>query len=292
MRIYVCVDDTDDLTKATSTGKIADLVAKAVEEMGGVLEHGVTRHQLLLHKDIAYTSHNSSMCFVVDIEGVSVAQIQSAAEEILLVNMAQESDPGLCICRLDRLQYPERLIAYGLRAQQEVIQKQEAYDLAAALGGTVLTEYGGTGIGVIGALAGVGLRLYGNDGSFRGRSGERYAHELHTAGEWKALLDCEQVLDLSGEVVADSLPVRMNETAKLMYVNHQVTLIVKPQDGEAVICHKKELYDGDQRMFDLPTVCDGFALDNDIEECREGTDPACYNCLYRRWTPDGFVCVK
>ena len=25
MKIYICVDDTDDLTKSTSTGKIADL---------------------------------------------------------------------------------------------------------------------------------------------------------------------------------------------------------------------------------------------------------------------------
>ena len=31
-----------------------------------------------------------------------------------------------------------------------------------------LPGYGGTGQGVVGALAGVGLRLYGDDGRFRG----------------------------------------------------------------------------------------------------------------------------
>ena len=32
-----------------------------------------------------------------------------------------------------------------------------------------LSEHGGKGIGVIGALAGVGLRMSGNDGRFRGK---------------------------------------------------------------------------------------------------------------------------
>ena len=63
MRIYICVDDTDDLTKSTSTGRIADMIGKAItKKYGGRVDKGVTRHQLLIHEDIDYTSHNSSMC--------------------------------------------------------------------------------------------------------------------------------------------------------------------------------------------------------------------------------------
>ena len=72
MRIYICVDDTDDLTKSTSTGKIADMIAQEIVKMGGTMDKGITRHQLLLHDDIDYTSHNSSMCMVIDIEGVEI----------------------------------------------------------------------------------------------------------------------------------------------------------------------------------------------------------------------------
>ena len=51
MRIYICVDDTDDLTKSTSTGKIADMIAQEIVKMGGTMDKGITRHQLLLHDE-------------------------------------------------------------------------------------------------------------------------------------------------------------------------------------------------------------------------------------------------
>ena len=63
--------------------------------MGGKMEQGITRHQLLLHDDIDYTSHNSSMCMVIEIEGVEVAQMKQAAEKVLKENMAESADPGL-----------------------------------------------------------------------------------------------------------------------------------------------------------------------------------------------------
>lgn len=72
MKVYICVDDTDDLSKSTSTGKIADLIAEQVAALGCRAEKGVTRHQLLLHEDIAYTSHNSAMCMVMDIERIDM----------------------------------------------------------------------------------------------------------------------------------------------------------------------------------------------------------------------------
>ena len=48
IRYYLCVDDTDDLTKKTSTGKIAEHIKKEAESLGSVIDYGITRHQLLL----------------------------------------------------------------------------------------------------------------------------------------------------------------------------------------------------------------------------------------------------
>ncbi len=48
-----------------------------------------------------------------------------------------------------------------------LLTKQEAYMLANTTG-VHLSENGGTGDGIVGALAGTGLRLDGNDGRFRG----------------------------------------------------------------------------------------------------------------------------
>jgi hypothetical protein len=59
------------------------------------------------------------------------------------------------------------LIEFGRAAKVKVSSKREAYGLARQTG-IHLSEHGGTGQGVVGALAGVGLRLLGNDGRYRG----------------------------------------------------------------------------------------------------------------------------
>ena len=292
MRIYICVDDTDDLTKSTSTGKIADMIAQEIVKMGGTMDKGITRHQLLLHDDIDYTSHNSSMCMVIDIEGVEIPQMQEAAVKVLKENMAASSDPGLCFCRLDQLEAPEQLIAYGKRAQNEVIQKQEAYDLAAQIGGTVLEEYGGTGCGVIGALAGIGLRLSGCDGVFRGGKGGKFDGQTHTVAEWKELTDIELVLDFDGNILSEEDKVEVGDQLKTSMVDHKVTLITSKKGDHFKACKKKELYQGDKRIPKWTTACEEFEQDNDIEECYDESENACYNCLYRRWTAEGYRCVR
>lgn len=292
MKVLICVDDTDDLTKSTSTGKIADRIAQRVADLGGTLEKGITRHQLLLHEDIAYTSHNSSMCMVMDMEISDMNAIWQVAEEVLREHMAASSDPGICVCRLDQLRNPDRLIAYGKRAQQEVIAKEEAYALAEAIGGIGLKEYGGTGIGVIGALAGVGLRLSGCDGTFRGGKGDKYAGKAFPVSEWKTIQNIEQVVDFQGEELADDVIVAVDKRFKLAMLDHKKTLIATLRDGTYIACRKKDLYQAGKQVNNWTTSCEDFEADNDTEECYTDSENACYNCLYRRWTADGFICVK
>lgn len=292
MRIYICVDDTDDLTKSTSTGKISDMIADRMVELGGVLDRGITRHQLFLHEDIEYTSHNSSMCMVIDIENVSVEEMKEEAERILFENMAEDSDPGLCFCRLDELREPDKLIAYGKKAQVEVLTKDDAYSLADEIGGTILQEYGGTGIGVIGALAGVGLRLAGCDGTFRGGKGEEMAGKAFTVSQWKTMKGIEQVLDFDGNVLSDDTIVKVDKRVKLAMIDHKKTLVATATEDGYVACTKQELYSGDRQLNSWTTACEYFEADNDSEECYTEKENACYNCLFRRWTAKGFVCVK
>lgn len=68
---------------------------------------------------------------------------------------------------LNEILDPKRLIEFGKMAKQAVTNKQAAYDLARETG-IHLSEQGGTGDGVIGAIAGIGLRLSGNDGRYCG----------------------------------------------------------------------------------------------------------------------------
>ena len=168
MKVLVCIDDTDNLETKRGTGELAALLAEAVEANGWGRCEPVTRHQLLVHPDIPYTSHNSCMCFAADMEPDHINDFVSFAEEFLHKESASGSDPGLCVAIPEKIAQPGSLIAFGHSAKRQVLTKEGAYLLAEQLG-IHLSEHGGTGLGVIGALAGTGLRLSGNDGRFRGK---------------------------------------------------------------------------------------------------------------------------
>ena len=204
LQVAVCVDDTDDLTKRTSTGAVCGAIAQVMmTEFGARIEFGITRHQLLLDPSVPYTSHNSSMCFTAhllasDGVGKTVQLLVGKAVEQLAALCAESADPGLCICPVpadgEDPDWPAHLRAleeFGRSAQERVLTKDDAYALARTVPGLSLSEHGGTGDGVIGALAGVGLRLSGNDGRFRGAwdltPALAASHEMH-APNWEGTI--------------------------------------------------------------------------------------------------------
>lgn len=172
MKILVSIDDTDtiktDDVDVIGTGEIAGMIAEGIEKNNWGKCEPITRHQLLIHPDIPYTSHNSSMCFEADIDSSFLDQLIDFAANFLARESTPDSDPGLCVAVTERISRPAWLIAFGYMAKNYIMTKQEAYNLAKKLN-IHLSEHGGTGQGVIGALAGAGLRLSGNDGRFKGK---------------------------------------------------------------------------------------------------------------------------
>jgi hypothetical protein len=166
MKILVCIDDTDNL-ESRGTGQLSQLFAEAIEKKGWGACTSISRHQLFVHEDIPYTSHNSSMCFKATIDEKTLQPLIDFMQKGLVVESAPGSDAGLCVAVDNEELDKQRLMAYGNSAKNTVLNKTMAYELASDLG-VHLSEHGGTGDGIIGALAGVGLRLGGNDGRFRG----------------------------------------------------------------------------------------------------------------------------
>lgn len=105
----ISIDDTDDVTKRVSTGQIAEIIGRRLTEAGGKVGDGISRHQLLLSDEIAYTSHNSSMCIDVEFEEADSGEIASICEEVIRQNMARVSDPGVAVCCL-RPSFPIRIV--------------------------------------------------------------------------------------------------------------------------------------------------------------------------------------
>lgn len=250
MKVLVCVDDTDTAKtgniEVRGTGKLAALILEAFENRGWGRCHPITRHQLLVHPDIPYTSHNSCMCFVVDTEETMIEELIRFAGGFLEKESAVGSDPGLCVVKAERLTEPGKLISFGYRAKEQVLNKEEAYDLASYLG-IHLSEHGGTGQGVIGALAGTGLRLSGNDGRFRGKISINARSRVVTVADIIGQYPVDMVKTYKeGWILKDSDPVRLGDTFKTVLMDGKSVLMVcatdlPPNEVQWQTCTKEQL---------------------------------------------------
>jgi hypothetical protein len=170
------------------------------------------------------------MCFEADIAEEALEGVIAWCAEKLAFESVEAADPGLAVVAVERLGDPERLMAFGRSAKQRVITKDEAYALAKDLG-VHLSEHGGTGIGVIGALAGAGLKLTGNDGRFKGRFrpmlDERdVAPVAHIRRE-----GVDVVRTLDGRILGDEERVLVSDRCKAVLCDGMAVLMVERSEA-------------------------------------------------------------
>jgi len=168
-RWLLAIDDTDN-EESIGTGRLARMLAEHLEHAGLLGESSVTRHQLLVHPDIPYTSHNSSACIEGSGQRDDARQLLECARSFLIENFHAGANPGLCVCRADAV--PPALVQLAARAQREVLTLGEFDDILSGLD-VGLWWSGETGQGRIGACAGAALRSTGEDGRFIGLAGIR-----------------------------------------------------------------------------------------------------------------------
>ncbi len=233
MNILICIDDTDNL-ESRGTGELATIMAEEIERRSWGRCDFVTRHQLLVHPDVPYTSHNSSMCFAADLDLANLDSVITYASDFLRDESAVGSDPGLCVSVIDQLADPEAVITYGRLAKKEVLNKKIAYDLAAQLG-VHLSEHGGTGQGVVGALAGIGLRLSGNDGRMKGWLRIETQDGMASVADIMAQTTLGGVRTMEGELLTAGEMVEIDSKPKAVFLDGQIYLMVSPvTDGGPV----------------------------------------------------------
>lgn len=232
MKILICIDDTDNINIKRGTGQLASLLAQDIEGKGWAKCEPVTRHQLLVHPDVPYTSHNSAMCFAAEVDAANLDDVVAYGRQFLERERASGSDPGLCVVVPDRLTNPGWLIAYGFSAKQEVLNKDYAYAIAQEMG-IHLSEHGGTGDGVVGALAGTALRLSGNDGRFRGKLAIAEPGRVVPVRE---ILDSSYITKVrnkdDGRVLSENELVEIGEVVKAVLIDREAVLLVKSQTAQ------------------------------------------------------------
>ncbi len=204
-KVFIGVDDTDVLGGPFGTGRVARDMADYLEKLGAGRTYGVIRYQLLVDPRIHYTSHNSAKCVEFETEA-SLAELHKYCTHFLKQICQLGSDPGLCTCA--EKQVTPELIAYSETAQREFIAKEQAVRLAGKLG-ILLSELGGTGEGIIGALAASGLRGSGNGGRYVQLRGIREIKGVVTVNSILTNTGITAVIDekgnpVEGEEIIDS----------------------------------------------------------------------------------------
>lgn len=290
MKLIIGIDDTDNLT-SKGTGTIAGEIQDIIHENKWGETDFISRHQLFLHEDIQYTSHNSSMIFIANILEEKYEEMKQVLTDYVQNESAEGSDPGICIVKLEELTNKKELIAYGYDAKYRVISQKEAYALAEK-SGIYLRALGGTGDGIIGALAGCGLRIGGNDGEIKG------GVEQYNAGESYFVQDLLQggkivkVCDAKGNLIPTAHKVEVKWKAKPLIKDGVPTLVVQPSEEPETwyAMNKKEMrHYGAERANIAP--CQYF-IEDVVEEQVESKGNTCMNCAYRRWTEQSFTCMK
>ena len=220
--IFVGIDDTDT-KESRGTGRLARDIATEFQLKYSLF--GVTRHQLFVHPDIPFTSHNS--CAVIHLQAAANAMddIFSTAKKLMLADFIVGSDPGLAIA--ETLQVSSSLVAFGQDAKSMIVTQQRALNVARNCGIRV-EGLGGTNGGVIGAVAGIGLASLGYDGRFllkgknRELGGIRSISQIISAG-------IDQVVTPQGDIIKEG-NVRIPKNATPSFIHGKAVLFVEKSD--------------------------------------------------------------
>jgi len=226
--IYVGIDDTDNL-ESRGTGRLARDIAT---ELGKTCDlYGVTRHQLFVHPDIPYTSHNSSA--VIHLNGCGAADVSKifrTAKTLMLADYIEGSDPGLAVATSE--QVTPGMAAFGMDAKRKIVTLDRAEELARNVG-IAYEGLGGTCGGIIGAIAGIGLASTSSDGRFllKGRARDlkycvRTLPEVLASG-------IDQVATIDGRPV-NGCKIDLGRSANPSYVHGKAVLFVEERDGYLV----------------------------------------------------------
>ena len=223
MLTYISIDDTDEIGYPKSTGMFAENIIEFINENFGACSF-ISRHQLFIDERINYTSHNSSMCFTANLDESERVKVIEFIEKLLLKESAPSAEPGFAIAFESEISGIEEFIKFGKRAKCEYINKEEAR-IEARRRNIYLKELKNGGRGIIGALAGIALRLDGNDGRVKGKTNT--PKDRMSVKELLNLGFCERILDENFNLVDENEIIAIRSKLKLIVRNFEAVLLVK-----------------------------------------------------------------
>lgn len=218
--LFIGLDDTDILD-SPGTGHLARDIAAVLAERWPLL--GITRHQLLNDPRVPMTARNSANVIHLNVDeaALDLTQITAEVTALMLARFQPGSDPGLCVA----IDLPLPAVEFGYRTKTTLVTQEEARRLADTHQ-LILRALGGTGGGIIGALAATALASTGEDGRFISVGQIRELRGLQPV-ETIMVAGVSGVRTLAGQMVSSGL-IETGDKIRPALIGGEAVLLVEP----------------------------------------------------------------
>lgn len=231
-RVLASIDDTDN-HESRGTGFRARQLARMLADDGLAHIRGISRHQLFVHPDIPYTSHNSALCLDMDWQGGPLSELADITREYLREASAPGSDAGFCICPFDDV--PGEVVAFGKSAKAVVLRQAQSRELAQRFK-IILEGVTGDEEGVIGAIASVGLRKGAHDGRFVWVEGVRDLKGITTADFLLSETGIDILQAPDGKAVVGGDRISVDPWPRPVLLNDKAVLLIQRVETQHAQC--------------------------------------------------------
>jgi hypothetical protein len=154
------IDDTDSPGSA-STSDLALALGQHYESLGLATLINLSCHALFDNPSFVGICNNRAVCLVLDAEPQHARDLELGCREFLRRESAPGANPGFALATWT--QFDPEVVVWGKTARFTLLDRQDALAIGRHAGLSI-SGLAGSGCGVIGALAAVGLRFEGSDG--------------------------------------------------------------------------------------------------------------------------------
>lgn len=229
MIFYLGIDDTGQPGKAGTKATALALGLHLQTRKLVRLLH-VSAHTLLTVGEISNNRPTHAYCLTLEGEVQRLREIDMESRVYLMHNSAVGANPGFALA--SREQVNERIINWGKASQSLSLERREALDLARSQGITA-AGFNGSGIGVIGALAAVGLRSSGSDGWITWLPGLPDLKGVMTFSEILHISTFDYVKSLRGRIPDFRDRIHLGEQVMPLLYNDHTLLLLAPAPRSA-----------------------------------------------------------
>jgi hypothetical protein len=217
------IDDTGSPGQA-GTDATALALGLHLQAQGVARLTNISSHQLIPAEAIPGSSQNFASCLRLEGEGSVLREIDLAAREYLRHHSAAGSNPGFALAPWERLD--QKITAWGKSCQSMEMDRQEAMTLARS-NDIAIAGFTGSGSGVIGALAAIGLRYFGNDGWITWMPGLPTLHGEMTFSQVLQTATFDIIRSIHGRTPAFTDRIRLGEKVYPLLVEGKTVLLLE-----------------------------------------------------------------